>query len=134
MNTIQRNLYDVNRETWTMLQPNIRMTIMEEFGERLSQKLAQVGLSVRQAALQSGVDYPFLSKIVSGKKSASLDVLNRLQTIPSLRDFAAREKVERMMREYDTDSVISGALKLLDENPERVPKIKLLMREISDQK
>lgn len=115
-----------------MLQYNVRMSIMEEFGERLSQKLAQAGLSVRQAALQSGVDYPFLTKIISGKKPVSLDVLNKLQTIPALRDFAAREKVERMMREYDTDSVISGALKLLDENPERVPKIRLLMRDLSD--
>jgi len=108
------------------------MFAMEHFGDRLAHKLAETGMATYAAAKKSGVDYAFLCKIIKGDKAPSLNVLNQLQQIPELAEFVSKEKVTRILHEYDADSVLNSALHVLGEDPKRASNVKCLMKKIFD--
>ena len=46
----------------------------------LREKMAEKGMSIRQLAQASGVDYTYISRLLSGKSQASPNVFDRLRT------------------------------------------------------
>lgn len=114
-----------------MFARNVKMKPMEGFGSRLAQKIAEVGLNPRQVALRSGVDYPNLTKILNSEdKAPTPDMLNRLETVPEIRDFIADEKTEQMLRYYGEESALDAAIKVFRKNPQRAARIKSCMRDL----
>ena len=121
-----------------MLRNSVKIICMDEqrdsFIVELSSRLSEIGMSTRQAALRSGVDYPFLSKILSGKSPVSFDVLDKLKTIPELKDIASKEKAAKIMRDFGVDAVVGATIEFLKKNPDRVPGIKKEISSLLDEK
>lgn len=109
---------------------NVRIIIMDGFGARLANILDAVKMTPRQAAMRSGVDYPFLIRLINNpEKIPTPETLAKLEKVPELKDFIAREKIDQMVRNYGADSIVEATIQFLKKHPERVPGIR---KEIAD--
>jgi hypothetical protein len=120
-----------------MFQNNVKIQWMDEstvFGTRLGQAIANAGTNPRKVSMATGVDYPYLTKLINypEKYVPSVDVLKKLATIPFLKDLVEDELESRLLNDYDISIVADAMIKMLGRDTPKTRVIKQKMKALLD--